>query len=457
MKILIIGCGQVGSTLAAQLAGENHDVTIIDNKDQKISKLTEEYDIMGYCGNGVNISLMREAGIEDTDILIAVTESDEINLLCCLMAKKFSSCHTIARVRNPIYNGETDFIKAQMGISMTINPEQATAVEIAQLLKYPFAEKIDSFAKGKVQLVKIKITQSSPISDSEIRDIAARTGCDILVCAIERGDEVIIPGGLTRIKCGDMVSFIVSNDKLRDTVTRLGYKAKPVKTAMIVGGDTISIYLTRMLSESGIQVKIIENDKSRCETLDELLPEATIIHGDGTDKHMLLEEGIESVGAFVANTKIDEENIFLSMFAKDISSAKLISKVHRLAFDNIIKGLNIGSVVYPKFLTADYIMQYVRAKQNSAGNNISTLYRLLDDKVEALEFTVHEDSPVIGKPIMNLNLKKGLLICCICRGDRVVIPGGQDTIEKGDSVIIVTLESGLHDIRDILSDKNAKA
>ena len=457
MKIIIIGCGQVGSTLAAQLSGENHDVTIIDNKEQKISKLTEEYDIMGYCGNGVSISTLSEAGIEDTDIFIAVTESDEINLLCCLMAKKVSHCHTIARVRNPIYNGETDFIKAQMGISMTINPEQATAVEIAQLLKYPFAEKIDSFAKGRVNLVKIKITQKSPLCDIALKDIGAKIGCDILVCAIERGEDVIIPGGLSLIRAGDTISFIVPNDKLRDSVTKLGYKAKPVKTAMIVGGDTIAIYLTRMLSDAGIDVKIVEENRERCEMLDELLPEATIIQGDGTDKHMLLEEGIEKVGAFVANTKIDEENIFLSMFAKDVSDAKLISKVHRLAFDNIIKGLDIGSVIYPKFLTADYIMQYVRAKQNSAGNNISTLYRLLDDKVEALEFTVHEDSPVIGKPLMNLNLKKGLLICCICRGDKIVIPGGQDTIEKGDSVIIVTMESGLHDIRDILSDKPVKA
>lgn len=457
MKIIIIGCGQVGSTLAAQLSGENHDVTIIDNKELKISKLTEEYDIMGYCGNGVSISTLSEAGIEDTDIFIAVTESDEINLLCCLMAKKVSNCHTIARVRNPIYNGETDFIKAQMGISMTINPEQATAVEIAQLLKYPFAEKIDSFAKGRVNLVKIKITQKSPLCDIALKDIGAKTGCDILVCAIERGEDVIIPAGLSLIRAGDTISFIVPNDKLLDTVTKLGYKAKPIKTAMIVGGDTIAIYLTRMLSDAGIDVKIVEENRERCEMLDELLPEATIIQGDGTDKHMLLEEGIEKVGAFVANTKIDEENIFLSMFAKDVSDAKLISKVHRLAFDNIIKGLDIGSVIYPKFLTADYIMQYVRAKQNSAGNNISTLYRLLDDKVEALEFTVHEDSPVIGKPLMNLNLKKGLLICCICRGDKIVIPGGQDTIEKGDSVIIVTMESGLHDIRDILSDKPVKA
>ena len=452
MKIIIIGCGQVGRTLAGQLSGENHDVTVIDNKERKITKVTEEYDIMGICGNGTSISILSEAGIEETDILIAVTASDEINLLCCLMAKKISHCHTIARVRSPIYSGEIDFIKAQMGISMIVNPEQATAIEIAQLLRYPFAEKIDSFAKGKVQLVKFKIAPNNPLANIEIKDISSKTGCEILVCAIERGNEVIIPFGSTVINAGDTVSFVCANGKVRETFAKLGMKNKPVKTTMIVGGDTIAVYLAKTLTDAGLEVKIVENDRERCEYLDEILSEVTIINGDGTDKHMLLEEGIESVGAFVANTKIDEENIFLSMFAKEVSKAKLVSKVRRLAFDNIIKGLDIGSVIYPKYLTADYIIQYVRALQNSQGNNITTLYRLLDDQVEALEFTVNDYSPVIGRPIMELDLKENILICCICRGDKVVIPGGHDCIQQGDSVIIVTLEGGLSDISDILNE-----
>lgn len=450
MKIIIIGCGQVGSTLAEQLSCENHDITVIDTKEAVVAKLTESFDIMGVCGNGVSIKTMREAGIEDADILIAVTESDEINILCCVMAKKVGNCHTIARVRSTIYNGETDFIKAKLGITKTINPEKETAVEIAGLLKYPSAEQIDSFAKGNVQLVKIKITDSSPVKDTDIKDIAQKTGCELLVCAIERGDDVIIPVGSTRIQSGDTISFVTSSKNAKDNFVKLGLSTKPVKNAVIVGGDTIAVYLANLLNETGIETKIIESDRELCEKLDSELPHATIINGDETDKRLLISEGIDRADAFVANTKIDEENIFLSMFAKGISKAKLISKINRMAFDDIVKDLDIGSVIYPKYLTADYIVQYVRALQNSAGNNVSTLYRLLNNKVEAIEFTVHDDSPVVGRPIMELDIKKDLLICCICRGDAIIIPGGQDTIEKGDSVIIVTLEGGTNDISDIL-------
>ncbi len=452
MNIIIIGCGQVGTTLAGQLSGEEHDITVIDKDENKIATLTERFDIMGVCGNGVSITVLEEAGIENADILIAVTESDEINLLCCVMAKKASKCHTIARVRSPIYSGETDFIKKSLGITRTINPELETASEIAHILKYPSAENIDSFAKGKVKLVKIKITESSPLANAEIREIYSKTGAEMLVCAIERGTQVIIPFGSTLIKAGDTVSFVAEGGKVRNILSKLSLKHKPVKSAMIVGGDTIAYYLSKKLIKSGVDVKIIDSNIERCERLHELLPEVTVIHGDDTDKKLLLDEGLESAGAFVANTHIDEENIFLSMFAKDISNAKLVSKVNRLDFDNIIKELDIGSVIYPKYLTADYIMQYVRALKNSAGNNVSTLYRLLDNTVEAIEFAVNEDSPVTSKPIMSLNLKQNLLICCICRNDKIIIPGGNDSIEKGDSVIVVTLEKGLDDISDIIDD-----
>ena len=319
-------------------------------------------------------------------------------------------------------------------------------------MKYPAAEKIDSFAKGKVQLVKIKIDDNSPLCELKLRDISSKTGCEILVCAIERDDDVIIPDGNTSIRSGDMISYVVSADKVRDTFSRLGLEHRAVKNVTVIGGDTISIYLADILHKSGIDTKIIDPDFSRCDRLDTLLEYATIIHGDGTDKKLLIEEGIESTDAFFANTHIDEENIFLSMFAKDVSDAKIVSKVNRLDFDNIIKDLDIGSVIYPKYLTADYITQYVRALANSAGNNISTLYRLLDNKVEALEFSVHESSPVVDKPIMQLNLRPDLLICCIIRGDKVIIPGGYDSISKGDSVIIVTFNKGLSDIRDILKE-----
>ena len=452
MKIIIIGCGQVGATLTEQLSGEKHDITVIDTNASVVSKLGDTYDVMGMCGNGVSIQTLTDAGVADSDMVIAVTESDEINLLCCLMAKKVGHCHTVARVRGPIYSGETDFIKAQMGIDLIINPEKETALEIAQLIRYPSAEKIDSFAKGMVQLVKIKITEDSPLNGIRLRSITQKTGCEMLVCAVERGDEVIIPDGHTAMYAGDTISFIVPDSRVGDTLSKLGLKHKPVKNVMIVGGDTIAVYLCRLLCESGVNTKIIEKDMARCEHLDTILPDITVIQGDGTDKQQLLDEDIRSADAFVANTNIDEENLFLSVFAKKVSDAKLVSKVNRLAFDDIITGLDIGSVIYPKYLTADYIVQYVRALENSAGNNVSTLYRLLNNKVEALEFSVHEDSPAVNKPIMQLNLKSNLLICCICRGNEVIIPGGYDSIHVGDSVIVVTLDGGLNDIRDILKE-----
>lgn len=452
MNIIIIGCGQVGSTLTGQLSSENHNVTVIDTDAKKVRKVAGNFDVMGVCGNGISIKTLKEAGVEEADILIAVTESDEVNLLCALMAKKVGDCKTIARVRNHVYSGETEFIKEQLELSMIINPDLATAKEISQLVKYPSAQNIDSFANGRIQLVKVKIKPDSLLAGTEVREISSKINVELLVCAVERGDEVIIPYGSTRILAGDTVSFVTSKDKINDVFKSLSLTYKPIKTAMIVGGDRIAYYTSKMLSDTGIRVKIIENDPTRCEHLDEILPEVTVICGDGTDKALLTDEGIDAAGAFIAITNIDEENIFLSMFAKEVSNAKLVSKVDRLAFDNIIENLDIGSVVYPNYITADYIMQFVRSRQNSAGNNIATLYRLLGTKVEALEFVVHENSPVIGKPLMELDLKKDLLVCSICRGDKIIIPGGHDTIEKGDSVIIVTLQSGLQDISNILKD-----
>ncbi len=452
MKIIIIGCGQVGTTLTAQLSAEKHDITVIDTDAQKIRKITEDYDIMGLCGNGVQIGTLNEADIKNTDILIAVTESDEINLLCCIMAKKASKCYTVARVRNPVYSGETDFIKAQLGLSMIINPELLTATEISQLIKFPSAEQIDSFADGKIHLVKIKIHTSSPLANIEIKDIAPKTNCEILACAIERGDDVLIPDGSTEIKVGDTLSFIAFDDKIQDVFKKLGMHRNAVKNTMIVGGDTTAFYLSRLLCKAGIKVKIIEDDAGICNRLSDQFPDVTVIQGDGTDKKLLIEEGISAADAFVALTHIDEENIFLSLFAKQSSEAKPVAKVNRLEFDSVINGLDMGSIVFPKYITADYIMQFVRARQNSQGNNISTLYRILDNKVEALEFTVHDDSPVVNKPIMNLNLKPNVLICCISRSGNVIIPGGRDCIEKGDKVIIVSLYRGLHDLQDILED-----
>lgn len=451
MEIIIVGCGKVGSNLAELLSNEHHNIVAIDTDNSKIEQLSEDLDVLGLAGNGASIDVLNEANVQTADILIAVTGSDETNLLICLMAKKVGHCHTIARVRNPMYSREIDFIKAQLGVSMIINPELAAATEISRLLRFPSADKIDTFAKGRIQLFKILIQEGQILDGLEVKNLARVCGCDVLLCAVERRDSVTIPGGDFRLMRGDMISVVASETNMIAFFRNLGMPTKQVANTLIIGGGTIGYYLAKRLIESHIRVRIIDNDFRRCEQLSKLLPEASIIKGDGTDRRLLREEGLSSAEAFVTLTNMDEENILLALYAKQYSSAKVVTKVNRLAFDEIIDSMNLGSIIYPKYITADYILQYVRALQNSVGNNIETLYRILDNRVEALEFSIHESSPVVDIPLMDLNLKPNQLICCIMRKDQVIIPRGIDRIKVGDSVVVVTLEKGLRDIRDILT------
>lgn len=450
MQIIIVGCGKVGSTLAEQLQEEDTDITLIDILAEKTNALSEDIDAMGIVGNGASINTLMEAGIENADIMIAVTGSDELNLLCCLIAKKTSQCHTIARVRNPIYGNEISFIKERLGIDMIINPEFAAAQEISRLLRFPSAIKIDTFARGRVELLKFKVLPEFNLDGMSVSRIVEKLQCDVLFCAVESEGRVSIPGGNHVIHNGDLVSILAAPRNAAQFFKKIGLKTNQVKNALIVGGGTISHYLTRMLLDMKINVKIIENDKVRCEELSDFLPNATIINGDGSDRPLLLEEGLARTEAFVALTNLDEENIFLSLFAKTVSNAKLVAKVNRLAFDDVIDNLDIGSVIYPKYITADSILQYVRAMQNSIGSNVETLYHILDNRAEALEFAIKNTCPVLGIPLSELNLKKNLLVGYLNRHGKVKIPRGNDTLQVGDTVIIVTTHKGLRDISDIL-------
>ena len=450
MQVIIVGCGKVGRNLAEQLQAEDIDITLVDVIADKINDLCENIDAMGIVGNGASINTLMEAGVDTADILIAVTASDELNLLCCLIAQKANHCQTIARVRNPIYEKEIGFIKERLGVTMIINPELAAAQEISRLLRFPSAIKIDTFARGRVELLKFKVLPEFKLDGMSVSQISDAFRSDILVCAIESRDNVSIPGGDHIIHDGDMVSILASPLNAAAFFRKIGLKTNQVKNCIIVGGGTISYYLAHALLDMKISVKIIEQNQNRCEHLSELLPDATIINGDGTNRSLLLEEGLSESESFVTLTNLDEENVFLALFAKSISDAKLVAKVNRLEFDDILAGLDLGSVVYPKYMTCDYIVQYVRALQNEAGNNIKTLYRILDDRVEALEFTVHEESAATGVPLSQLHLKKNLLLCCITRGSKILIPRGGDQIQVGDNVIVVTLEHGLHDLRDIV-------
>ena len=452
MKIILVGGGKVGTALARQLSEEDHNVTVIDTNKPRVEHISEAYDVMGIVGNGASIATLYEAGIEEADVFIAITGSDELNLLCCMFAKKAGHCHTIARVRNPSYSHELEFIKKQTGISAIVNPEMAAAMEISHLLRFPGASKIDTFADGRVRLIKCALTEAQGMDGMAIRDILSRLGSDVLVCAVERGADVLIPNGDFVLRNGDQVTFLATQERARDFFQKINLPVRPVKNALIVGGGAIAFYLSQELLENKVRVRIVERDPARCMQLAEELPEAQILNEDGSNRDFLLSEGLGSAEAFVALTNIDEENVLLTLCAKKHSKGKLVTKINRLEFDDIISGLELGSIVYPKYMTCDYIVQYVRALQNEAGSNVKTLYRILDDRVEALEFTVHEESKATGVPLSRLRLKQNLLLCCIMRGEQILIPRGGDEIQVGDNVIVVTLEHGLHDLRDIVAD-----
>ncbi len=451
MKIILVGCGKVGRALARQLSEEEHNVTVIDTNPEKIHQLTEELDVMGVTGNGASNAILTEAGMDSADVLIAVTGSDELNLLCCMFAKKTGHCHAIARVRNPMYSHQLEFIKQQLGISTIINPEMTAAREISRLLRFPAASQIDTFAEGRVRLIKFELLPQHGLDGVALKDISRVMGADVLICAVERGQDVCIPDGSFVLHSGDLVSFVATHEKAVAFFNTLHLPTRPVRSALIVGGGTIGYYLAKDLLEHGIHVRIVEKNPDRCEVLATDLPGAIVLHGDVADRQFLREAGMDTAEAFVSLTEMDEENILLSLFAKKHTNAKLVAKVNRLEFDDVLDGLDVGSLVYPKYMVCDFVIQYVRALQNSAGSNLKTLYRILDDRVEALEFRVHEESGATAAPLMKLNLKSNQLICCIMRGNRVIIPRGADQIQVGDSVIVVTLESGLKDIRDILA------
>ena len=452
MNIVIIGAGKIGATLTEQLLREGHEITVVDTRTAALDAIGNTLDVMTVEGNGISMDTQVEAGVPSADLVIAVMSTDEQNLLSCLIAKRLGVGNTIARVRNPSYSHELDFIKKQIGISAIINPEMAAAKEISHLLRFPGASKIDTFAGGRVRLIKFALTERQGLDGVAIREIPARLKSDILVCAVERDGGVIIPNGNFVLQNGDQVTFLATQEKAHEFFQRINMPVRPVRNALIVGGGAIAYYLSQELLENHVRVRIVERDPARCNVLAESLPEAQILNEDGSNRDFLLSEGLESTEAFVALTNIDEENVLLTLFAKKHSKGKLVTKINRLEFDDILAGLDLGSIVYPKYMTCDYIVQYVRALQNEAGNNIKTLYRILDDRVEALEFTVHEESRATGVPLSQLHLKKNLLLCCITRGDNILIPRGGDQIQVGDNVIVVTLEHGLHDLRDIVEE-----
>lgn len=450
LKIIIVGCGKVGANLVDQLSKEGHDITVIDKKAEKIQDITNIYDVMGLVGNGASYSTQMEAGIEETDLIIAVTDSDELNLLCCTVAKRVGKCAAIARVRTPDYSEETGYLREQLGLALIINPELEAAREVARILYLPTALEVNSFAHGQAELVKFKVPEGNLLNGLSLAYLGKNITNDILICAVERNGEVYMPNGDFVLHSGDVVSFVSERHIARDFLKQIGLATRQVKDTMIIGASKAAYYLAKELLNMGISVKIIEKEKENCESLSVKLPKAIIINGDGTDPDILMEEGIETVQSFIPLTGIDEENIMLTLYAKQVSKAKVVTKINRVNYKQVINNLDLGSLVYPKYITSEAIIAYVRAKKNSMGSNIETLYHMFDSRVEAIEFIVEENSKVSGVPIKDLKLKKDVLISFINHNGHIIIPTGNDEIEDGDTVMIVTKNTGFTGIDDIV-------
>lgn len=450
LSIMIVGCGKVGKTLVERLSKEGHDISVVDKSAVRLQSVTNMHDVFGVVGNGASFTVLKEAGIEHTDILIAVTDSDELNLLCCLVAKRSGNCDVIARVRTPDYSEEKAYLKEKLGLAMMINPEQEAANAISRILYMPTALDVAPFARGHAEMVRIKLPEGNVLTGKRIADLGSELSGAVLICAVERNGEVYIPSGNFELAAGDVISFIAPVRDGRKFLKRNGFHTNQVKSCIIVGGGRAAYYLGKRLIELGVSVQIVENEKERCEELSVLLPQAIVVNGDGTSEELLNEIGITTTESLVPLTGIDEENIMLTLYAKEVSDAKVVTKINRITYTSVIDQLDLGSVVYPKYITSEAIIAFVRSKTATMNNNIETMIHLFDERVEAIEFVVGDQSPVVNVPLSDLKLKSNLLVACINHRGKVLIPGGNDVIQGGDTVIIVTTNTGFHDIEDIL-------
>ena len=450
LNVIIIGCGKVGATLVEQLSREGHDITIIDQNRDLVQELSGLYDIMGIIGNGASYSVQMEAGITSADLLIAVTASDELNLLCCTIAKQVGDCATIARVRTPDYSKEANYLRERLGLALIINPELMAARETATILSLPTALEINAFAHGQAEMIKFKVPKDNYIDGMTVAELGQSHTTNIHICAIERNNTVYIPSGNFQIAAGDMISFITSRKVAKAFFKDIGYKNTQVKSAMIIGGGTAAYYLAQQLISIGVSVKIIEQDRKRCESLSILLPKAIIINGDGTDQSLLEEEGIRQTEAFIPLTGIDEENMLMSIFASMHNVPKVLSKVNRTELAALAEKMGLDCIISPKNTTSNILVRYARALRNSMGSNVETLYKLMDGKAEALEFNVKADSKLLGIPLKDLNFKPNILIGGIMRGRKTIIPSGDDVIMAEDRVIVIAADQRLQDLSDII-------
>ncbi|WP_443660031.1 Trk system potassium transporter TrkA [Clostridium algidicarnis] len=449
MYIIIVGAGKVGYTLAKHLSEEGNDVMVIDKNPEVLKKATDSLDVMCIKGNGTRVNVLKEAEVERADVIIAVTDSDERNALCSLAAKRLGAKHTIARIRDPEYAEELSMLKDELGIEMIINPEKEAAMEIAELIKFPSVSSIETFANGMADLVSFRLLNEDIIVNKAISDINLKR-CSVLFCAVERNDKVLIPTGDFVLKANDKVYVIGDHSNITSFLQHLGKYQKRVKNVMIIGGGRISYYLVKLINKVGAKIKVIEKDYNKCEELNELIPEAIIIHGDGTEEELLESENLNETDVFIALTDRDEENIVSSLFALNARVHNVITKATRVNYSNIIKKVGVESVISPKMITANKIIKYVRGLKSKDGNFIENLYKIVGEKAEALEFVASANTRCKNVPLKDIKIKKGVLIAAIVRNHKIIIPGGNDIIKVNDSVIIVTERHNVMGINDIL-------
>lgn len=452
MKIVIIGDGKVGHKLTTQLSEEDYDIVLIDQNEGKLQAALNQLDIFCITGNGADVEVQRQADVPNADLVIACASSDEMNMLSCLLARKIGAKHTIARLRNPIYYRQIDLLKADLHLSMAVNPELAAANEVARILLFPEASKVETFMKGRVELVEMPVREGSQLADLSLAEIYRKYKIKILVCAVKRGNDIYIPDGDFVLRQGDKLHIAAAHEDLKTFFRSLGKKNARVKNVLLCGGGHLCFYLAQQLLQAGMQVKIIEKNEKRCEELCELLPKAMIIHGDAADQDLLLEEGIQSADALVALTGMDEENIIMVLYAKMQGVDKIIAKINSETRAQMVEELGIDSAVSAKSAAANAILNYVKARMNSYSNaNVETMYRLVNGRVEAQEYIIKQECEYTNIPLKDLPTKPNHLIACIGRNRKVIIPNGNDHLEVGDSVIIVTKEHTVRELKDILA------
>ena len=451
MNIIIVGLGKLGMTLTKQLVNEGHSITVVDTNSEKLTNTVDTYDVMGVCGNGATCETLETAGAAKAKLIIAATASDEMNILCCLIANRMGTENTVARVRNPDYAAQMQFLRNELGINMIVNPEFETANEISRIIRFPSAANLDSFARGKVEIARIRIHSDNMLCDMPLYDLRKKCKAKVIVCAVQRDDEVFIPSGNFVIRCDDTISITGTRSELSHFMKQTGVYKQKIKNVMILGGGRIAYYLSKQLTGTGRNIKLIEQSLEKCYQLSDALEEVTVIHGDGTDQDLLDEQGLEYQDALVSLTGIDEENIIVSMYAESKGISKVITKVNRHSY-SILNDIGLETVVSPQIVAGNLVTRYVRALHNSAGNSqIQTLYKLVGGKVEAAEFIVPENAGYENVPFKDINFLPNLIIGCIIRNGKIIFPDGDEVMKANDSVIVVTAGRIVEDLHDIFA------